>query len=65
MATTIQATANHRNRTFTIRFKDENGKTFKKYRTLPMSRSEFESELHNTENDWKRFMKSDDYYLVK
>ena len=56
-------TANQAKRTFTIRqFVD--GELFAKYRTITMSRDEFESNQFNTEGDWKQFMKTDDYYRV-
>lgn len=61
--TEITATANNSNRTFTIR-KFENGKLYVKYRTVKMSKDEFNSCLNNTENDWKQFLKSDDYYII-
>ena len=60
---TIKATANHSKRTFTIR-KYIDGKLFAKYRTIEMTPEEFDSELMNTENDWKQFLKSDDYYKI-
>ena len=60
---TIKATANQSKRTFTIR-KYIDGKLFVKYRTIQMSQEEFDSEEMNTENDWKQFLKSDDYYTV-
>tara|TARA_R110002126_G_scaffold251055_3_gene394058 strand:+ start:4568 stop:4768 length:201 start_codon:yes stop_codon:yes gene_type:complete len=60
---TIKATPNYSKRTFTIR-KFIDGKLFSKYRTIPMSQEEFDSEEMNTENDWKQFLKSDDYYTV-
>jgi len=61
---TIAATPNHKNRTFTIRT-FVNGKINAKYRTVKLSKQEFENELNNTENDWKQFFKSSDYYVVK
>ena len=61
---TITATPNHKNRTFTIRTYI-NGKLYFKYRTIQMSKKEFEAELNNTENDWSHFLKSNNYYLVK
>ena len=61
---TIIATPNYTNRTFTIRIYI-NGKLYFKYRTIQMSKKEFEAELNNTENDWSHFLKSNDYYLVK
>ena len=30
-----------------------------------MNKIEFESEEMNTENDWKQFLKTDEYYKVK
>jgi len=61
---TLKVTANQSKRTFTIR-KYINDKFFAKYRTISMSKSEFNSCEYNTENDWKQFLKSDDYYNVK
>ena len=59
----IKASANQSQRTFTIR-KYIDGKLFAKYRTTQMSKEEFESSESNTENDWKQFLKSDDYYIA-
>ena len=61
---TIKATPNHSARTFTIRTYID-GKMLTKYRTNVLSKDEFDSEEMNTENDWKQFLKSDDYYVVK
>ena len=52
---TITATPNHKNRTFTIRTYI-NGKLNFKYRTIQMSKKEFEAELNNTQNDWSHFL---------
>ena len=60
---TIRVASNQRQRTFTIR-KYINGKLFTKYRTIQLSQQEFDRESHNTENDWKQFLKSDNYYIV-
>jgi hypothetical protein len=60
---TITATANQSKRTFTIR-KYIDDKLFIKYRTFKMSQDEYDSEYGNTENDWKQFLKSNDYYEV-
>ena len=60
---TLNVTANQSKRTFTIR-KVVDGKTITKYRTFPMPQEEFDREEMNTENDWKQFLKSDDYYTV-
>jgi hypothetical protein len=64
MATSIKVTANESSRTFTIRTYVD-GKLSNKYRTIKLSKEEFQSEINNTENDWKEFLKSSDYYLVK
>lgn len=61
---TITATPNHRARTFTIRIKHK-GKTTTKYRTVQLSREEFQSKLNNTQHDWVQFLKTSDYYRVK
>ena len=61
---TIAATPNYTNRTFTIRIYIK-GKLYFKYRTIQMSKEEFEAELNNTQNDWNQFLKSSNYYLIK
>jgi hypothetical protein len=61
---TIEATANYQKRTFTIRCTETDG-TKTKYRTVPMSREEFESNEFNTSNDWQQFLNStNDYYIA-
>lgn len=60
---TIKVAANQSKKTFTIR-KYNNGELLAKYRTSTMSQEEFDNEERNTENDWKQFLKSDDYYAV-
>ena len=55
----MKVTSNKSARTFTI--KNETAK----YRTFKMSKQEFESAYYWTENDWKQFLKSDEYYKVK
>ena len=61
---TITATANFSKRTFTIRrFYD--GKLFAKYRTVQMGVEEFDETEMNTSQDWKDFLKGQDYYSVK
>jgi len=60
---TIKVTSNQSKRTFTIR-KYIDGKFFVKYRTFPTSQDDFDTEEYNTENDWKQFLKSDNYYKV-
>jgi len=54
----IKVSSNKRERTFTI--KTDSGK----YRTIQLSKDEFESCLNNTGNDWVQFLKSDDYYKI-
>ena len=61
---TIIATPNYTKRTFTIRIFIK-GKLNNKYRTIKLSNQEFETELNNTENDWRQFLKSNNYFLVK
>ena len=65
MKSKIRVKANQTTRTFTIRAYDEVGKLSAKYRTNTMSKEEFEIEENNTENDWRQFLKSDNYYKVK
>lgn len=60
----ITATANKNKRTFTIR-KSINGQVFSKYRTFKMSKEEFQENENNTENDWKQFLTTDEYFVVK
>jgi len=36
-----------------------------KFITNPMSREEFDNNAYNTGQDWKNFLKTDDYYEVK
>ena len=51
--------SNKAKRTFTIRTK------YAKFRTLQFSKEEFEhAYFFWTGNDWKQFLKSDDYYKV-
>ena len=59
----IKVTANQSKRTFTIRKTYSDGSRVK-YRTSTMSQQEFDIEEMNTENDWKDFLKSDDYYKL-
>ena len=57
----INVTPNHSKRTFTIRVE---GGT--KYRTLPMSGTEFNEANHRTGQDWQEFLRrTDDYYKVR
>lgn len=55
----IKISANKSSRTYTIR---TNGST---YRTTKMSKEEFKSNSNNTANDWKNFLSSNDYFLIK
>jgi hypothetical protein len=56
----IKVTPNHSRNTFTIRT------SAAKYRTLPMSKYEFNNANRNwTGNDWQQFLKTDEYYKVK
>ena len=59
----IKVAANHSHRTFTIR-KYINSELIAKYRTFPMTQEEFDSNEMNTENNWRQFLKSGDYYFV-
>ena len=60
---TIEVTANQSAKTFTIRKTWIDGHKVK-YRTIAMSQTEFDSCKMNTDNDWKQFLKSNDYYRV-
>ena len=61
---TITATPNYSKRTFTIRrFYD--GKLFVKYRTVQMGVVEFDETEMYTFQDWKDFLKGQDYYAIK
>jgi hypothetical protein len=51
--------ANFSKRSFTIKTESA------KYRTYKLSKSEFDSCLSNTGNDWANFLKTDDYFKVK
>ena len=56
---TLKISANHSKRTFTIRT------DVAKYRTIRMSKEEFQSCLNNTGQDWRVFLRSSDYYKVR
>lgn len=63
---TIEVTANQRNRYFTLRIKDSNGKTITKYRTSAYSKEEFERMEMNTNQDWNDYLRtSQSYYLIE
>ena len=55
----IKVTPNKSQRTFTIR------RQGLKFRTLQMSREEFDSAEYWTGQDWSNFLKTDEYYIVK
>lgn len=55
----IKVTANKSQRTYTLR------KEGVKFRTLQMSREEFDSAEYWTGQDWSNFLKTDEYYIVK
>ena len=55
----IKVTPNKSQRTFTIRRQGI------KFRTLQMSREEFNSADYWTGQDWSNFLKTDEYYIVK
>lgn len=55
----MKITSNKSARTYTINF------VYAKYRTFKMSKQEFESAYYWTINDWKQFLKTDEYYKVK
>lgn len=58
--TEIKVTPNYSKRTYTIR------KEGLKYRTIKMSKAEFESNEFNTANDWQTFLNlTNDYYLIR
>lgn len=60
----LKVSSNKSKRTFTLRFTYEDGSKVK-YRTIPFSKEEFVSAEYWTENDWKQFLKTDEYYEVK
>ena len=62
--TTLLAISNQSKRTFTIR-KIVDGILVSKFRTYEMNEDEFEENEMNTENDWKNFLKSDNYFECK
>ena len=54
----IKVSSNKTARTFTI--KTDAGK----YRSIKLSKEEFNSCLNNTGNDWQQFLKGSDYFKV-
>jgi len=55
----FKAIPNRSKRTFTI-----TTETGSKYRTIPMIKEEFNDALYWTLNDWKQFLKTDEYYKI-
>lgn len=64
MSRKLVVKGNKSKRTFTLRFTYEDGSKVK-YRTIPFSKEEFVSAEHWSEDDWKQFLKTDEYYEVK
>ena len=54
----IKVSANKSKRTCTIVTESAG------YRTYPMTKNEFETNLNNTGNDWQQFLNTEDYYRV-
>lgn len=59
---THKITFNRKNKTYTIRKYDTNGKLISKYRSYPQGK-DYSEEW--TEMDIRNFLKSNDYYLIK
>lgn len=59
---THKITFNRKNKTYTIRKYDTNGKLISKYQSYPQGK-DYSEEW--TEMDIRNFLKSNDYYLVK
>lgn len=58
--------SNKEERTFTVKKYDESGKCYAKYRTIRQSKEDFSYySQFATLNDWKQFLKTDEYYEVK
>ena len=55
----FKISSNKRERVYTIVTKTS------KYRTYPMTKTEFLSCSHNTGNDWAFFLRGSDYYILK
>ena len=55
----LKISSNKSKKTFTIQTEST------RYRTIPMSKEEFNDNLHNTGQDWAEFLKTTDYYKVK
>jgi len=61
---TITATANNKERTYTIRQYNKDI-LISKYRTFKMTKQDFNSNQYNTLNDWRNYLKTDDYYKIR
>lgn len=61
---TIKATANEDKLNFTLEC-FSNGEHYATYETNVMSEDEFNENEFNTQDDWKQFLKSEDYYRVQ
>jgi len=59
----LKVTSNEKERIFTIQ-SFINGDLFATYETIEMSQEEFEENENNTENDWRQFLKTDNYYVI-
>lgn len=55
---------NKSKKTYTIRCYSLNN-LYAIYRTLPMSKEDFNNAYYYTQNDWRNFLKTDEYYKVK
>lgn len=60
----LQVTQNEEERTFTIKSIID-GKLFATYETIEMTQEEFEEEENNTKNDWKNFLKTNQYHTKR
>jgi hypothetical protein len=55
--------ADKKKRTFAIKIKHENGSSVT-CRTPPLSKNEYEANLHNTQHDWLNYLRGYEYYRV-
>lgn len=56
---TLKVSANQSKRTYTIKTESAT------YRTIKLSKEEFEECWYNTGNDWQNFLRGADYYKVR
>ena len=61
---TFAAKANNSKKTYTLR-RYSNGILCTKFRTLPMNQEDFDSCWYKTDGDWKVFLKSEEYVIIK